>query len=176
MDSDIHWFAVKTFYNSLNPVRRAMQELGYRTYVAMTVIQEVKQGRIVYLEKPLIGSLLFVECTAAELQSFKRDHDHEMMYYADAERHRPSPINETEMRSFIIATAPDRETRIEYLGESVPDFRRGEHVRVTKGLYAGAEGWIRKIKSDRKLLIAVTGVAVVALSYIHPAYLEKIED
>ena len=176
MDNRTHWFAVKTFYNHLPTVRRAMEDKGWRTYVAMTVVQEVRKGRLSYREKPLVGGLLFVRCTAEELRAFKFEHNSQMLYYADPETRQPSPIDEAEMRSFIIATAPDRETRVEYLGENVPDFRRGEHVRVTKGLYAGAEGWIRKIGSDRKLLVAVTGVAVVALSYIHPAYLEKIEE
>ena len=51
---------------------------------------------------------------------------------------------------------------------------RGERVRVTGGLYEGAEGYIKKVRSDRKLIVEIRGVAVVAVSYIEPQYLEKL--
>ena len=55
-------------------------------------------------------------------------------------------------------------------------YRKGQRVRVINGIYKGAEGYIKKIKSDRKLLVALNGVAVVAVSYIPPAYLEPLEE
>ena len=48
-------------------------------------------------------------------------------------------------------------------------------MRVIDGIYKGAEGVVKRIRKDRKLLIAVTGVAVVAVSHIPQSYLEKIE-
>jgi len=48
-------------------------------------------------------------------------------------------------------------------------------VRVTDGIYKGAEGIVKRIKRDRKLLVAVEGVAVVAISNIPMACLEKID-
>ncbi len=45
---------------------------------------------------------------------------------------------------------------------------------MTGGLYEGAEGYIRKVRSDRRLVVEVKGVAVVAVSYIDPEFLEKI--
>lgn len=168
------WYAVKTFYQKLFKIKQELDEAGYRTYVAMRVEEIYKAGRLQYVEKPLVASLLFVECSAEFLMAFKRAHDSEMMFYSAADAYRPAPIDDAQMRSFILVTAPNRETRIEFLGESVPDFKRGEHVRVLDGIYKGAEGYIKKIKSDRKLLVEITGIAVVAVSYIHPSLLEKI--
>jgi transcription antitermination factor NusG len=58
----------------------------------------------------------------------------------------------------------------------MPTYRKGQRVRVINGIYKGAEGYIKKIKSDRKLLVALNGVAVVAVSYIPSAYLESLEE
>ena len=53
---------------------------------------------------------------------------------------------------------------------------RREHKLVTDGLYKGAEGYVKRIRHARKVLVAIQGVAVVALSNIHPQYLQKIEE
>ncbi|HCZ22209.1 MAG TPA: transcriptional regulator, partial [Rikenellaceae bacterium] len=51
----------------------------------------------------------------------------------------------------------------------------GDKVRVTAGIYEGLEGYIKRIKHARKFIVSIEGVAVVALTGIHPQYLEKIE-
>ena len=168
------WYAVKTFYRRLFPVRDAAAAKGMKPYVAMTVVEEVHHGKLVKVEQPLISALLFVYCTETELYGFKKEHESECMFYQDFATRRPAPIDDTEMRSFIILTAPDHKTCVEYLGESVPDFKRGERVRVIDGPLKGAEGYIKKIKSDRKFIVEIKGVAVIAVSYINPAFLEKI--
>ena len=171
---ETRWYAVKTFYQKLFKVKQELEKAGCTTYVAMTVVEEVRGGQLHYKEKPLISSLLFVQCSAEFLVAFKHDHESDMMFYSAPDAYRPAPIDDIQMRSFILVTSVDKGTRVKFLGESVPDFKRGEHVRVRDGLYKGAEGYIKKIKSDRMLLVEVTGVAVVAVSYIHPALLEKI--
>ena len=46
---------------------------------------------------------------------------------------------------------------------------------ATSNVYAkGAEGYVKRIRHARKVLVAIKGVAVVALSNIHPQYLQKI--
>ena len=52
--------------------------------------------------------------------------------------------------------------------------REGDVVRVTEGLYKGATGIVKRIRKDRKLLVAISGVAVVAISHIPMCYLEKV--
>ena len=173
---EVRWYALKVFYNRTMSVKAELDGIGVTTYVAMTTVEKFEGGKLTYKVRPLVKSLLFLRTTASFLQDFKHRHEGELMYYYDFATKKPSPIDEVEMRSFIILTAADRGTRVQYLGESVPDFKRGEHVRVTDGIYKGAEGYIKKVRSDRKLVVEVRGVAVVAVSYIPPAFLEKIES
>lgn len=175
MSEPIHWYALKIFYSRLKLIKAELDRAGVTTYVAMTTIEEFKDGKLKYVQKPLVASLLFLQTTETFVKNFKYLHESDLMYYQDFATKRPAVIDDVEMRSFIILTSADRGTRVQYLGESVPDFKRGEHVRVTGGIYAGAEGYIKKVRSDRKLIVEVRGVAVVAVSYIHPAFLEKIE-
>ena len=47
-------------------------------------------------------------------------------------------------------------------------------MRVTEGPFKGAEGIIRRIKKDRKLLVAINGVVAVAISHVPAAFLERL--
>lgn len=173
-EEELHWYALKIFYGRLFSIKAELDAAGITTYVAMRTVEQFQEGKLTYVARPLVASLLFLQTTESFLRSFKNRHNNALMYYQDFATKKPAPIDEREMRSFIILTAADRGTRVQYLGERVPDFRRGEHVRVTGGIYEGAEGYIKKVRSDRKLIVEVKGIAVVAVSYIHPAFLEKI--
>jgi transcription antitermination factor NusG len=48
-------------------------------------------------------------------------------------------------------------------------------VVVTDGPFKGAEGHIKRIKKDRRLVVTIAGVVAVATAYIHPSMLKKVE-
>ena len=49
-------------------------------------------------------------------------------------------------------------------------------MRVTGGPLKGAEGYIKRIRKDQRLLVCVEGVIAVATSYIPNELLEKITE
>jgi transcription antitermination factor NusG len=46
---------------------------------------------------------------------------------------------------------------------------------VTDGPFKGAEGHIKRIKRDRRLIVSIDGVVAVATTYIHPKFLKKVD-
>ena len=48
-------------------------------------------------------------------------------------------------------------------------------MRVVDGPYKGCVGYIKRIKGDRRLLVSVEGLALVATSYIPSVFLEKLD-
>jgi hypothetical protein len=66
------------------------------------------------------------------------------------------------------------EQGLTYLGDDRPEYHQGDRVRVIDGPFKGAEGHIKRIKKDRRLVVTVSGVAAVATSYIHPSLLEVV--
>lgn len=169
------WYALKVFYNKINPIRDEVEAAGHSVFVPMCVEERVGEKGLEYVEKQLISSLLFVHCPEDWLISFKERHFSDLMWYSRPgdEKHLPAAIPDGEMKSFMIVTSGGRP--VEYLGTELTDFRRGQKVRVTGGVYKGAEGYIKRVRRNRRFLVAVTGIAVVAVSYIHPDYLESIE-
>ena len=108
-------------------------------------------------------------------EEYTNFHNDVFMYYTDPETRKPGVIRDVEMRSFILVTSADAGRNVRYFGADAPEYHTGDRVRVIDGIYKGAEGYIKRIKKDRKLIVTVTGVAVVAVSYIHPDFLEKID-
>lgn len=144
------------------------------TYTPMQTVEQYERGKLSYVQKQLIPSLLFVRCTEDWLVRFKMAHNDDFMYYASLESGKPGVIPDKEMHSFMLVTSADAGRNVKYFGIDAPEYHTGDRVRVTGGIYEGAEGYIKRIKKDRKLIVSVTGVAVVAVSYIHPDFLEKI--
>ena len=138
-------------------------------------IEKYDQGGLHYEEKPLVNSLMFIRCKESWLISFKKDHPQDFLFYRSADSKRPGPIDDEEMRMFMFVTSADHGRNLHYFGEDSSVIKAGQRVRVTGGIYKGAEGYIKRIKKDRKLIVAVSGVAVVAVSYIPIQYLEKRE-
>ena len=65
---------------------------------------------------------------------------------------------------------------LELLGDDRPEYHEGDRVVVTDGPFKGAEGHIKRIKRDRRLVVTIRGVVAVATTYIHPSLLRKVEE
>ena len=110
------------------------------------------------------------------MRELKRIYNDGLMFYAEPGTSEPAPIKDKEMEMFILVCR----TPVEYLKFFDEDFlakcKVGQKVRVTGGLYKGAEGYIKRIKKDRRLLVRIEGVAVVATGFIPPSQLEPVDE
>ena len=48
--------------------------------------------------------------------------------------------------------------------------------RVTGGPFKGAEGYIKRIRGNRRLVVALEGIIAVATTYIPGRFLEKMPE
>ena len=49
-------------------------------------------------------------------------------------------------------------------------------MRVLEGPLKGAEGYVKRIRKDRRLLVSIEGFIAVATSFIPFQFLEKVSD
>ena len=169
---EIYWFALTVFKN-IAGLTEMFTRMGWETYRAFLVTEEYTPGGLVHKRVPLISSLLFVKCPMKALVDFKYKNNDWFMYYKDAEGKNPGPVKDEEMEAFrFVTSVSDGNLRV--LGEDRPEYHQGDRVRVKEGVYKGAEGYIKRIRRSRELLVSVQGVAVVAISNLPPEYLEKI--
>mgnify|MGYP002895211550 FL=1 len=81
-------------------------------------------------------------------------------------------IPDREMELFMQITSADT-SDLEYFSDEAIDYRSGDKVRVTGGPFKGAEGYIKRIRGNRRLVVALEGIIAVATTYIPGCFLEK---
>ncbi len=167
---EARWYALRVFKGHIFQIKKEAEKKQIGTYMAMRMEEDVVDGHMRSREVQIVPSLLFVHTTAKALKQFKELYPDDFMIYRDRGETEPTPIREKEMELFMYITSTDHGKDIEcYEGPVL-----GDQVEVTDGIYKGARGVVKRIKRDRKLLVVIEGVAVVAISNIPISYLKKI--
>ena len=115
-----------------------------------------------------------MRCSEVEATEIQKLLMGEVMVYRNRGERQPAAIPDKEMQMFIRVTSID-DLGMEYLGETSEEWATGDRVRVTGGIFQGAEGYIKRIKGNHRLVVAIEGVIAVATSYIPTCFLEKVE-
>ena len=150
---------MKVYFNRVQPMLQEVKELGWEHFAPTQAIT----------------NLLFVRCGEQEVQRFGNDHWQQVWVYRMADSRRPAAIDDREMDVFRFVVTAGREG-LTLLGDDRPEYHEGDRVVVTGGPFKGAEGHIRRIKRDRRLVVSIRGVVAVATTYIHPSLLRKVEE
>ena len=169
-----NWYALKVFYNRVAKIETLLKGRNIDSYIPMLSVEQVVAGRKVRRRKPAISSLMFMCCSEAEAMELQKELMGEVMVYRNRGERQPAAIPDSEMQMFIRVTSID-DLGLEYLGEANEEWATGDRVRVTGGIFQGAEGYIKRIKGNHRLIVAIEGVIAVATSYIPTCFLEKVE-
>ena len=158
MTETVRWYAIKVYYNRMKQLREQLAVDGIRFFIPS-----------------MVSSLLFVQASNDYLMQFEEGYRGRLWVYRDLLTGKPSAIPEREMEVFIFVCTAGQQG-LSYLGEDKPEYHKGDRVRVTDGVFKGAEGYVKRIKKDRRLVVSIRGVVAVATSYIPPQFLEIIRE
>jgi len=160
MDKELHWYALRVFWNRVGQVKEMLDAKN-----------------IEYYSQTILPSYVFVHTdldTLETIRKYEYDNDlHRFFVYWDKEKHLPVVVPDKELEIFRIVTSAGS-TGLQFLGEDPSAYQQGDKVRVTDGPFRGAEGYIKRIKKDRRLVVTISGVVAIATSFIPPELLEKI--
>ena len=170
-----HWYALKVFYNRVFPMENLLRQREIESYVPVKQVEQVRNGVKYRKRLPAVASLLFMRCTSDQAEAIRAELRGRAMVYCDPESRKPTAIPDPEMQRFIFITSKEGE-ELEYFGEQPADWFVGERVRVTEGPLCGAEGRIKRIRGDHRLVVCIEGVVAVATTYIPGCFHEKIEE
>lgn len=171
----MNWYALKVFYNRVSKIETLLNERNIECYIPMRVVEQVIDGRKMRRRRPAVSSLLFVHCDKVVASDLQKELLGKVLFYNNRDDRQPAVIPEAEMQMFIRVTSIE-DLGLEYLGESDVQWMTGDKVRVTGGIFQGAEGYIKRIRGNRRLVVAIEGVTAVATSYIPNCFLERISD
>ena len=158
MTETVRWYAIKVYYNRMKQLREQLAVDGIRFFIPS-----------------MVSSLLFVQASNDYLMQFEEGYRGRLWVYRDLLTGKPSAIPEREMEVFIFVCTAGQQG-LSYLGEDKPEYHKGDRVRVTDGVFKGAEGYVKRIKKARRLVVSIRGVVAVATSYIPPQFLEIISE
>ena len=170
-----HWYAFKVFYNKVLDIDRDFRNIGIETFFPKVRVYKLLDDKQKEVIKPAISSLVFVRCSEETVWELQKSFSGRVMLYThktDGNR-MASPVDEEEMRVFMLVTSVE-DDRLEYLDVERVRYKEGQKVKVLDGPYKDCVGYIKRIKGNRRLLVAVEGLALVATSYIPSVFLEKI--
>lgn len=170
-----HWYAMKVFYNKVFEVEDYLKSISVECYIPVVWKEVVRNNQKQMVRKPAISSLLFCYASLLETKVIAEALERRAFFYCSRDNHQPSAIPDYEMQIFKMVTSKG-EDGLEYMDVNAINFAQGERVRVTDGPFQGAEGYIKRIKGNRRLVVAIEGVVAVATSYIPSCYLERLED
>ena len=184
-----NWYALKVFYNKVFFIEEALQKEHLEVYfpvkkvrVAQSALRRVDDStryerigdKAVLRRVPVVNSLLFVRASEEEIKQVQKlVYGHALVYY-NAERTGPAVIPDRQMAIFRMVASSGADGLEFFSDESIVNYKQGDKVRVKEGPLKGAEGYIKRIKKDRRLLVAIEGFVAVATSFIPPQFLEVI--
>ena len=199
-DNQLNWYAVKVFFNKVFEWEDHLHVEGFETYVAVAHIhlkgeahqraarqlalgedaigprRYFREGPVLFERKPLVPSLLFVQASEEDILRIDDALGKAGFVYKKADRSTYAPIPPVQMQSFRLATSAGQ-TGLEFFSaDNIAQFRQGDRVRVTEGPLKGTEGYVKRIRKDRRLLVCIDGVVAVATSYIPPRFLEIVPE
>lgn len=203
---DKNWYAIKVFFNKVFKMEDILSDMDLETYLPVQKVRlrglehmkaakmlaavdvnhrkdsrYIQQGPIIYERKPLVASLIFVKADDNEIQAIDNRLQEERILgqvqgfiYKSADFKKRATIPEKQMESFRLLT--ENGDGLTFYTADLVKLMEGDKVRVIDGPLKGAEGYIKRIKKDRRLLVCVEGVIAVATSYIPDSMLEKITE
>jgi len=158
-------------------LKNILDQMNVESYVPMRYIEKTINGRKQRAVEPAIHNLLFVHASRDFLQSLKNrlEESVPMRYIMDKSDRKPIIVPQKQMEDFIKVTSTSEEEII-YLEN--PDFaaKVGEKVRITGGVFEGVEGKILRIKNNKKIVVAIEGIAAVAIAFVPSRLIEIISN
>lgn len=195
------WYALKIFFNKVFAIEEMMALKGVETYIPAVKV-EVKgeeylrlraamqrdgatapddrrylfEDPRIFRRVPLVRSLMFLRCQGKDIKKLRYDIGDRGFVYLKSDGKTPAVIPDREMAIFRLVADSEETGLTFYQGDPMTRFKEGVRVRVKEGPLKGAEGYIKRIKRDRRLLVAIEGVVAVATAFIPPENLEPVPE
>ncbi len=185
-DSKLNWYALKVFFGKVFEYEARLGDMGLETYIPvrkdllkgedhMSAMRRLatpddrrrdnqfeQAGPLIYKRVPVVSSLLFVRAPKGRLKEIEDCIKDKGFVYKTADRKTDAVIPDKQMADFIRVSSSGDE-RVVFLEDT--DYLRSvcQRVRVAEGKFAGVEGFVKRIKNNRCVVVRLEGIAAVAI-------------
>lgn len=149
-----------------------MDKDGLQSYIPMRTVEKAHNSNTTYIKEPVIPSLIFIRADQGYIEHLRKDPASYAGVYCYPGTTTPAVISDREMEMFIFVTTIGSRN-LEAIDISLA---KGDRIRVTAGIFKGAEGYITRVHNAKRLIVVIEGIAAIATTYIPKDYVEKITD
>lgn len=161
-----HWYALRVTYGREMKLKAVLEEQEIRHFLPIKTIHynRKRDGKLMKKQVSAIPNLIFVHSTRPQVQALKEDcaATIPVRYFMDRTSHKPLIIPDRQMEDFI-RLASDGDDNLLYLDNPEIVFEKGEPVEVTYGPFAGIQGYVLRIRRDRKVVLVLNGLLAAAI-------------
>jgi transcription antitermination factor NusG len=170
---NLSWYVLRITYNRALKCKENMDKMEIKNFIPMHYVIDTKGDKKRRKFVPVVQNLIFVYTTKLTIDQIKQNTDMSsfVRYMMDKATGKPMIVPCKQMQDFI-TIAGSYDEQVMYLSATEISMKRGDKVRITKGVWAGVEGEFLRIKGDRRVVVTIQGIMAVATVFIHPSWLE----
>jgi transcription antitermination factor NusG len=173
MDNSPHWYAARVKYRTEHKIKNFLTEQEMKHFIPFRKVIVEQNGQRIYKDKPVISCLIFVYTDYRTALSLPAESGFSITYIRNVETKKVQVIPDKQMQDFMLILDLSETGGIHILTQNL---KRGDKVRVVKGVFTGVEGELVRIKGHKRVVVRLDGVFSLATTYIPSEYLEVIES
>ncbi len=156
---------MRSSYSREMKARELLERDGFECYVPTRQERIERNGKLEQRAVAVIHNLIFVRATREVLDPWKRLHDEDaaLRYTIDKSTGHPMVVDNKSMEDFMRVTALADDSLL-FLDNPDIVLTKGQKVEIILGPLKGVQGYILRIRRDRRVVVSLHGIVSVALA------------
>lgn len=105
---------MRIFYNRVEPLKETLDNAAIRYFYPMHLVEKCSDGGFIYVQEPLIKSLMFVRSSESNLEKIRQKHSTSVSPYYDHRTNRFLVVPDEQMDLFM-KICSIKDSGLEYL-------------------------------------------------------------
>lgn len=167
-----NWYAIRTKHDS-----KAEQQLAEVCEEVFFPKEEKRTSAGVLQTRAVIPHVLFIKTSperamALETESRRIDSRLVPFWIYRYSRNESIQIITGQQINLLKLLTANNAAKCEIFSKT--DFRRGQPVKITGGIFEGYKGTVQRVRKNRHVVVEIEGICLVMLPFIHPDLLEAL--
>ena len=173
------WYPMRVTYSREIKVKAELDRLEIENFVPMTYKLVCADNGNPHRELvPAINNLIFVRSTQGRISELKTSNKvleplRYMMDHTAEKAHEIMTVPDRQMENFMCVASMTDDSVI-FLDENTIVGKEGKRVKIMGGMFEGVEGVIRRVKRCKRVVVALDGIASVAIAYVPAGLLMEV--
>ena len=173
------WYPMRVTYSREIKVKAELDRLEIENFVPMTYKLVCADNGNPHRELvPAINNLIFVRSTQGRISELKTSNEvleplRYMMDHTAEKAHEIMTVPDRQMENFM-RVASRTDDSVLFLDENTIVGKEGKRVKIMGGMFEGVEGVIRRVKRCKRVVVALDGIASVAIAYVPAGLLMEV--